>query len=152
MLQLFDDFCWYSSSHRVCRHITSHHAVGTYDGSVANGHSRHHAYIVAQPDIVAYHHRAFAVERTLGERQTHVLTSALPVAVVCDEHISGRKQVVADSDAVDGSDMGILTNSTTITYNYGRLIVVTIMRVPCCLLHMRCDRCATTYGNIFETS
>ena len=98
-------------------------AVGTHDGTVANGHAGQHADVVAQPHIVANDHRALAVHGALVERQAHVLALALSVAVVGDEHVGARQQAVADGDAVDGGNMGILTDFTPPANDDGGRIV-----------------------------
>ena len=113
----------------------SDYAVGTNDGSVANRYAWHHAHIVAQPDIVANDHRPFTVERTLGERQAHVLKSALPMTVVGYEYIGAREQVVANSDAVDGCDMGVVADGAAVTNGNSWREAQAVVRVPCRQLH-----------------
>ncbi len=95
-----------------------HYAVGTDDGTIANGDAGHYADIVAQPYIVADDYRTFAVQGSLFKRKHHVLSCALSVAVVGDEHIGACQQVVANGDALDGGDMCILSYFTTVSYNY----------------------------------
>lgn len=129
-----------------------HHAVGPHYGPVAYGDSRHHADIVAKPHIVAYHHRAFAVKRALGERQAHVLASTLSVAVVGDEHIGARQQIVANGDAVDGRDMGVIAYGAAAANDDGGFETDAVVRIPRRQLHSWRDVCTVAHGDIFQPS
>ena len=64
-LQLLDHLCGNACCHGVGRNVVGDDGIGTDDGPVAYGDTGHHADVVAQPHVVAYHHRAFAVQRAI---------------------------------------------------------------------------------------
>ena len=107
-----------------------HYAVCANDSPVTNGNARHHADVVAQPNVVADDNGAFAVEWPMGRWLLHLLACSHAVRVVGYEHVGSCQQVVADGDAVDGSDMGVFSYGTAVAYNDGGCRMVAVMRVP----------------------
>ena len=100
-----------------------YYTVGTDDGSVAYRDAWHHADVIAQPHIVADDDWSFAEEFTLSGRDIHLLTCGLSVAVVRDKNIGTGEQVVTNANAVDGCDMTVVANRTSIS-NCNRGLVV----------------------------
>lgn len=60
-MRRFDDLGWYSGGHAIVGDVVGHNAVCADDGSVANRDPRHHADVVAQPNVVADDNRPLAV-------------------------------------------------------------------------------------------
>jgi len=56
---VLNDFGWYTGSHAIGRNVVRNNAVSANDCTIANGYSREHTHIVAQPDVVANDYRTF---------------------------------------------------------------------------------------------
>jgi hypothetical protein len=67
-LHAFHHSCGGAGSEAAGRYVGGHGAVGCYDGTVADGHARHDAHVVAYPHSVAYGYLALGDERSLPWR------------------------------------------------------------------------------------
>ena len=52
-MQILNDFGWNSCCNTVCRDVVCNYAIGSYNGSIANGYSWQNADVVGQPHIIA---------------------------------------------------------------------------------------------------
>lgn len=116
-LVLSDKLSGDSGGYAIGGNVVCHYAVGTNDGSVADGYAGQHANVVAEPHVVADDDRAFTHHRTLARGQLQVFAGVESVGIVGNQDVSARQQVVADGDAVGSSDVAIGTNQAVAAYS-----------------------------------
>ena len=92
-----------------------YYAVGSNDSPFADMHPGHDGCFLANPYIVFYHHRTFAVQRAIVGGCIQQLTHCLTMGIVGDEDTGTGEQVIADGDTMCACDMRTSTDGAIIT-------------------------------------